>query len=502
MTTSLPTAIRNKLENVYHFLSKLYIKDKSGKIIPFKLNTEQRSVIEPFLEGKNIVILKARQLGMTTLMTALLFWRAIVSPDPISCVSLLHKKDAADEVFLKYKGYYYGLPELIRPTLTKETSNYYRFDSGSSVQAVTAAGHAGLRSYTINLAHVSELCFYEDPDEILSNVLSALNGNQLIIESTALAYGDPMHRLIDRIDRGELSHNWEKMFFPWYQHVAYQLPAPESWQPDEQTQRLAQQLSLTRDQLWWRHCKIAEIGIDKFNTEYPATIEDVFSQKGNCYYSDDDLKLVKRIAPINFESYIEQPIKNVIYAVGVDVAQGVGKDYSSLFILSQKTGNPVYVYRSNTISPTQFAAKIQTMSKLYNGAKTLVESNNIGHTVINELEHLGFTSFYKVNGKHWETTSVSKMQMHEQLKEAIRSGAINLLDEITVTELKGLVVTKESRAPESGRSKDGHGDNVIALGLAYQCLRSIGGGSIDYNNRAQLWNAIGQQSATNKHWRR
>ena len=499
---TLSNRIKAVLADPYEFLRRLSIKDKRGMIVPFVLNDEQLKAVELFLSGKNIVVLKARQLGMTTLFTALLFWKALTSPDPISCVSLLHKKDAADEVFLKYKGYYYGLPEVIRPDLDKATSSSFRFDTGSSVQAITAAGHAGLRSYTINLAHVSELCFYEDPDEILSNVLSALNGNQLIIESTATAFGDPMHQLVDRIDRGSMPGNWEKIFFPWYEHKAYRLPAPESWEPDTQECAVASRFSLDRDQLWWRHCKIAESSLDKFNTEYPATVEDVFSQKGDCYYSEDDLKYVNRIPAIPMERYIEQPVKGTAYAIGVDVASGIGADYSSIFVLSQQTSNPVYVYRSNTISPTMLAAKIQHISKLYNGAKTLIESNNWGHTIINELEHLGFTAFWKNNNKHWETTVTTKSMMHEQLKEAIRTGTITMLDEITVTELKGLVVTNASRAPESQRTKHGHGDNVIALGLAWQCLKSLPAPSKGLSmNANQLVSNMYKSNPVNKSWR-
>lgn len=465
--------LKSILADPYEFLARLFIKNKQGRRVRFKLSAQQRKAVQLFLTGKNLVILKARQLGITTLMTALLFWKALSSPDPISCVSLLHKRDAADEVFLKYKGFYYGLPALIKPSLDKETSSLFRFDTGSSVAAVSAAGHAGLRSYTVNLLHLSELCFYDDPAEILSNALSALNGNQLVVESTATAYGDPMHELVDSIQRGSLPGNWELVFFPWYEQEEYSSPAPTGFVPDAVGAALIEKLGLTIDQLWWRHCKIAEQGLDKFNTEYPATIEDVFSQKGDCYYSDPDLSNMKRIPAIAKERYIEQPIKGINYAIGVDVASGIGKDYSSIFVLSQKTGDPVYVYRSNLISPTELAKLIAHISALYGRAKTLVESNNWGHTVINELEHLGFNNFYKVNGKHWETTSSSKVQMHEQLKEAIRRTYIGVLDEITLTELKGLVVTNSSRAPESQRTASGHGDNVIALGLAYQCLLTL-----------------------------
>mgnify|MGYP003656376177 CR=1 FL=1 len=465
-----------QLNNPYWFLERLWISDKKGKLVRLILNQEQRQVIAELEEGNNLVIAKARQLGISTIVTAYLFWKIYIAIDPISAVSILHKQDSANEIFLKYETFHNNMPLVLQKTLAKKTASTLRYTTGSSVSATTAGGHGGLRSYTLNIAHISELCFYQDPDELLSTVLSALNGNQIIIESTAKMYGDPMHLLIDKIQRGELQGKWKLLFFPWHEHKEYAFPVDNSFSPTTEEISLAEMYDLTKEQLYWRRLKIQEMGISKFKTEYPACLEDIFSQKGDAYYTDTDLEHVTPfLLPANQElTYIEQPNPMKRYAIGVDVASGAGKDYSVIMVLEKMTNNPVCIFRSNEITPVNLARKIQHISAEYNNAKALIESNNWGLPVLNELRNLGFINLWHDQlGNDWTTTSKSKLVLHEELKEALRCGVISELDTITISELRELALNKNGLAPESVRGKSGHSDQVIALGLAFQCLKTI-----------------------------
>lgn len=462
-------------EDAITFIERLMIIDKQGKLVRLKLNSEQRAVVLSLLEGNNLVVVKARQLGITTVVTAFFFWLSYISKDTISCVSLSHKRDSSDEIFRKYSNYYDCLPRLLQKMLAKRTSSSLRLQgTGSSITAFTAGGKGGLRSFTVTRAHISELCFYDDPDELLSTVLAALNGNQIIIESTAKQYGDAMHSLVDKTQRGELPGSWKLLFFPWQEHEEYQTEPPEDFLATEYEQELATLYGLSDAQLYWRRSKIQEMGLSKFKTEYPACLEDVFSQKGDAYYTESDMENLETIPlPAQETNYIHQPDKNDRYAVGVDVASGVGKDYSVIVVLSKRYSKPVYIFRSKDISTSSLAMKIQAISVEYNNAKVLVESNNWGLPVLNELKHLGFTNLWKDNGADWTTTTKSKLLMHEELKEAIRTSKLNQLDYITVTELRSLALNDSGLAPESVRTATGHSDNVIALGLAWQCLKTV-----------------------------
>lgn len=464
------------IDDPYEFISRLKIISKTGAIITFPLNEEQRSIIAALEAGCNLVIIKARQIGATTICTAYSYWKAYRAKDPITCVSILHKMDSATEVFLKYKGYHVSLPSILQKNVSKQTSSCLKYLSGASVNAITAGGHGGLRSYTVSFAHVSEFCYYVDPEEILASLLASLNGNQLVIESTARMYGDACHRLVDKIQRGELQGDWKLLFFPWHEHKAYALDLDGIFTPTTEEAALAVQYSLSNEQLYWRRLKIQEMGISKFKTEYPACLEDIFSQKGDAYYTDNDLDLIEPfLLPANQElTYIEPPNPQKRYALGVDVASGAGRDYSVIVVLERTTSNPVCIFRSNEITPINLARKIQHLSTEYNNAKALIESNNWGLPVLNELRNLGFSNLWKdPQGQDWTTTSKSKLVLHEELKEAIRKGIISSLDNITLTELRELALNKNGLAPESVRGLSGHSDQVIALGLAFQCLKTV-----------------------------
>lgn len=456
------------------FISRLKIKDKKGKLVPFILNKQQEQLLDVLCTGKPVVVIKARQLGITTLVAAYLFWKAYTSKEPIDVLSILHKQDAADEVFLKHKEFLQSIPELLRGQLRKETASYLRFDdNGASIQSTTAGGHGGTRSKSLHLAHISELCFYTDPEEVISNVIASLNENQVVIESTCKQYGDPMHKLIQSIRKDE-REGWQTIFFPWYEHEEYTSDVPEDFVIEPSEKLYKELYKLTDGQVYWRRKKLSEIGLTSFMTEYPASEEDIFAQKGDAYYTADDLGTLDVFQiPKTEENILDEPLPRMTYGIGVDVAAGVGKDHSVIYVLDKKYSRPVYIYTSNRLSPDSLACRIQHISAKYNNAWVLVEANNYGHAVLNELKNLGFSKCWTKNGKPWETTAKSKLILHEELKSAIRKGVINVIDYPTLCELKALTMPSVNKAPESINGEYGHSDRVMALGLAWQCLKDV-----------------------------
>ena len=79
------------LEDAYEFISRLVIKDKEGKLVSVVPNREQLEIIEAF-ENKqeHLVILKARQIGSSTIVSAYLFWKWYTSSEPITIAILSH----------------------------------------------------------------------------------------------------------------------------------------------------------------------------------------------------------------------------------------------------------------------------------------------------------------------------------------------------------------------------------------------------------------------------
>lgn len=457
------------------FASCLDVVTAGGEVRPLILNPAQRAVASALDRGSNVVVVKARQLGITTVCAAYLFWRSYCAQTPTNAASILHKMEASREVFTKVSGFYESIPSPIRRPLKTRTASQIKFkQSGSSFFAGTSGGKGGLRSFSLHLAHLSELCFYDDPDEVLSNVLAALNGNQVIIESTCKQYGDAVHELVDRMLKGQLPGSWELLFFPWHQHEDYRTDPPPTWSPTPADLEVMRKYNLDRAQAYWRHLTIMEVGPDKFKTEYPASIDELFEQRGGAYYSTEDLQNVAVFPTVDVCDWeIEAPVKGEQYGIGVDVSAGVGKDYSVAYVLSKRTRCPVYIFRSNETSTTQLARRLQHLAKYYNDALVLVESNSWGLPVLAELRHLGGVRQWMKAGKPWTTTAQSKLMLHEELKAAIRKGEIARLDYGVVSELRALALPDSGQAPDSVRGSRGHSDAAMALGLAYQCLKAI-----------------------------
>ena len=463
------------LSDPYKFISRLKIKSKHGKLIPLRLNYEQLKVLEALITGKNVLIIKDRQTGISTIVRAFFFYKTYISKYPISCAVISHKKDSADHLHKMDKTFYLNLPKPLRRELSSETNRTLVFaDTKASISSHTAGGDGGLRSFTFTDLHISEFAFIKDADELLATAHSAVNDGQVVIESTANYTGDPLHQEILKVLSGE--SDFILLQFWWWQHAEYSLPAPSTFQLNESETELQQQYDLTINQLYWRRKQIAKIGLEKFKREYPACIEDAFAQTGNSYYTAYDLQ---HIQPIQIEASKEHnifigPNQSDSYALGVDVASGRGRDYSVIQVLSKKTYQPVAMYRSNSVDPINLAKQIFSISTTYGGAKTLIESNNWGLPVLNELKHMGFTNLWKDdNGKDWETNMRTKLILHEELKAAISEGVIYQLDSITFNELKLLVLDDRGLAPTIPSNSLGHGDAVIALALAYQCLKSV-----------------------------
>ena len=238
---------------------------------------------------------------------------------------------------------------------------------------------------------------------------------------------------------------------------------------------LATKYDLNNSQLYWRYLQIQKIGLDKFSREYPETLEDAYKQTGNSYFSQKDLEKIEIIKVQGGEDMIvfEEPQPDDRYAIGVDVAAGVNRDYSVVFVISKMSYQPVLIYRSNKITPVNLAEVIVDVSGRYNDALALVESNNYGNVVINELGHLGFRRFWAdENNKPWTTTLKSKTFMFENLKELIREGYIYNLDNITFAEIRSLQVNEKGNIiiPDNLQS---HGDNAVALALCSVCIENV-----------------------------
>ncbi len=177
----------------------------------------------------------------------------------------------------------------------------------------------------------------------------------------------------------------------------------------------------------------------------------------------------------------QKPKPLSVYAIGADVAEGVGGDASCAQVIDCTTGLHVASFWSNSIDVDTYSAELYKFGHYYNKAHICIEANNHGHAVIalmgGAVGSLAYPNLYKrveydeYNAKRnkvigFRTTAATKPRLIENCKSGLKSGDITTFDKYTIQELSSYVRdVKTGKMGAKGRAKD---DRVIALALAWE----------------------------------
>ena len=277
MTTKTIESAWWRLNNLY------YIKDKYGKKRKFKANTTQKALYKDMWYLN--IILKARQLGMTTMIQLFMLDRCLFN-DNVNAGVIAHNREDAQKFFKdKIKFAYDSLPEEIKSVLkaTNDSAGELSFSNGSSIRVGTS-----LRSGTYQYLHISEfgkLCakFPERASEVVTGALNTVAAGQFIfIESTAEgAYGhfyDMCQTAINAVDLTKMDYKF--WFFPWFDDPSYVLEdhVQSNDRLDAYFQRLKSQgIDLSQQQKSW-YIKKEQEQRSKMKQEFPSTSDEAFEQ--------------------------------------------------------------------------------------------------------------------------------------------------------------------------------------------------------------------------------
>lgn len=484
---------------------KILPKDTRLGFQPFVFNEAQKianDAIEKQLKetGKvRAIILKARQMGLSTLSTGRVFWKSYFNAYNKSVV-MAHDSATSDALFTMSRNIISNMPDQFTPVLKKSNAKEIMFEHNESGYRLYTAGspEAG-RGITPTIAHLSEVAFWLHDEKILAGLfqgISQAEGTEVILESTANGVGNSFHRLWKDAVAGK--NEYIPIFVPWFLMPEYCREAPEGFERTDEEEILVTRFSLNNDQLYWRRLKIAESGTDKFKQEYPSTPEEAFIVSGSNVFNIEKLsKLIPQ--PIlaqrefNFESMMMEdarqgsieifkyPTFDQSFAIAADVSLGVGKDYSSAVVMNAEK-EVCAVYRNNMIDPSKFGDLLFYLGRYYNNALMAVESNSMGIATLNRLAQMGYVNMYyqtkmanvsKEEGLRmgWRTTTASKPAIIGFLKNAIEQEEIWIPSRIMIGELMNYV------ADDNGRTNAivGHNDDtVIALAIALEVIRTHG----------------------------
>ena len=414
--------------------SCLKIKTKSGTVVPFRLNDAQRKLYAVAKRQQDagkpvrLIILKARQLGFSTLTEGLIF-HACATRRNVNALIVAHREDATANLFRMSKLFYDELPAPVKPMLRASNAQELVFENPSKlrserearpglrsrIRCATAGGRGIGRSDTLQCVHLSEYAFWPDGADgkasTLAGILQAvpsLPGTMVVIESTANGFEDFKERW-DAAVAGE--NDFEPVFFAWFENPDYSMPVVPGteWTPEERELRDAYRL--TDEQLQWRRWCIANNcggSLDMFRQEYPASPGEAFLHSGTGVFDNEQivLRLERLPSPAGRGEFTdgewtesetgaitlyELPEEGVPYVLGGDTA-GEGSDYFTAIVIDNVSGRIVAKLRQKYSEP-EYVRQIYALGRFYNDALVAIETNFSTYPVM-KLQEMEYPNQY------------------------------------------------------------------------------------------------------------
>jgi hypothetical protein len=422
--------------------------------VAFRLWPSQLTVARQFQDERLLVILKARQLGLTWLALAFALWHVLLHP--VATVLLFSRRDdEATELLGRLKLMHGRLPPWLQARrVVTDNDHEWGLESGSRAMAFpTTAGD----SYTATLAIVDEADLVPDLDRLLRAVKPTIDaaGRLLLIGRADKGQPESAFKRVYRAARAGGS-GWVAVFLPWHAR------------PD-------------RDAAWYeaqRRDVLARTGAtDDLFEQYPATDAEALAPRSldkrlpaewlnKCYWERAAAVPQPEAPSIPGLEVYAPPVLGRRYVIGADPAEGnPTSDDSALEVLDADSGEECAAL-AGRFDPTVFAGHVATVSAFYNRASALVERNNHGHAVLLWLrDNTEVELLRDHDGRDgWNTTSKSKAQMWTTAADAFRGGNTLLHSFATLTQLTS-IEGATLRAPDG--QKD---DRAVAYALGLQAV--------------------------------
>lgn len=504
-----------------------YIVNKKKKTVPFFFNEVQSDFLSKFEAWgtkKPYFILKGRQQGFTSLITAMQLSYAIVQKN-FSGFTLADSGDNTLAIFNdKARVVYARLPEELKPTERFNSRNELFFDKlNSSWRIATASDQVG-RSRTLNFVHFSEVAFYECS---LANLQKSIG--EAMTEDAFRVYETTANGFNEAKDLWD-SESCNNLFYEWwrtseYRSTEYQyLETKDPWLLERI--EVLKEKGLDKEQITW-YCKKYESYLDKntIKQEYPITPTEAFVSSGDCVFDKEAINnqlarvialqplkkgyfkyekvgspitnskgetvdMEWRLKGVEFvesrDGYItihEEPrvkrdkdgviVSKCPYALGGDTA-GSGIDFFTGKVIDCTNGKTVATLRKQNIDEDLYAEQMLSLAMYYNEALIGIETNYSRYPT-RVIQQYGYTRLYmrerldKISDTvelipGFETTKKTKPIIIGELVLLMRNDPTIEVDPETLKEMTTFV-KKENGSMEA---IDGaHDDLVMAKAIAH-----------------------------------
>ena len=456
--------LKELMQNNRLYIEKcLKIINKEGQLVPFKLNAGQIIVdnVIKDLEARNkpvrLIILKARQMGISTYTEGYIFKKTVTQTYKSSSI-IAHLDEASQNLYNMYKTFYENMPDVVKPMKKIMNSDMLQFANpsaneeevkrnpglNSKVTIKTAKNSKTGRSQTIHYLHASEVAFWEDAKTLMTGLMQTIpnKGNTaVILESTANGIGGYFYDMWEKAMKGE--NAFTPIFLPWFIDPEYKIEFETEeersafisdveytyktdkgetiYTEEKELMNMVKKdwdIDLTYEQLKWRRWCIANncnADIEQFQQEYPSTPEEAFIASGRPRFNVSKLKKYLKhteegitgnlhynsIGQVYFEEnkngYVtiwNKPNSDKFYCIGGDVAEGLIDGDYSVGIVGNGDDMKVDAMFHGHIDPDLFGEELVKLAKYYNDAYIGVENNNHGLTTLKAIQRKDYYNIY------------------------------------------------------------------------------------------------------------
>jgi hypothetical protein len=372
-----------------HFMKKYcYIQHPQRGRVIFNLYPFQEKTLRLFRDNPYSIVLKSRQLGISTLGAGYSLWLMLFHKDKnILCIAT--KQETARNMVTKVKFMYDNLPSWLKISADENNKLSLRLSNGSQIKATSASSDAG-RSEAVSLLLVDEAAFIENIGEIWASAQQTLaTGGGAIVLSTPYGTGNWFHKTWVSAENAE--NDFLPIKLPWYVHPE----RDESWR-----KRQDELLGDPRLAAQECDCDFSTSGDVVFYNEWveflkETTIKDPLERRG----ADQNLWIWESA------DYSRE------YMITADVARGDGKDFSTAHVIDIQTNTQVAEYRGQ-MPPKEFGYFLVGLGSEYNNAMLVVENASIGWATLDSIIERGYRNLYH-SPKSDQLTAESYLKVFE-----------------------------------------------------------------------------------------
>src|ERR1019366_5755295 len=360
---------RCSIDPIFFIRKYCYIQHPTKGRFLFDLYPYQEQAILDLEKNDRVIVLKGRQLGLTTALSCYALWITLFHRDK-NVVVVATMKDTAQQIITKAKFAYDNLPVWLRTTVTAKNTTKLTFANGSVIEAVSSSD-GSIRSKAVSLLIIDEAAHIDNAENIWTSAAPSLStGGRGVLISSPLGVGNFFHRTWEDSELG--INEFFKIKLTWRDH------------PDRGEEWYEKERKNYTPRAWDQEHEAAFLGSG--NTVFDAFVIEDYRKK---YV----LPPIQKTGIDGNVWIFEHPKVDVPYLIAADSARGDGEDFSAFHIINALTLEQVAEYKGK-IDTGLFAGLLVAYASMYGQALLIVELNNHGHSVLQKIIDMGYKNIF------------------------------------------------------------------------------------------------------------